>query len=253
MQSLFTRTEMLFGTAAMQALEATHVAVFGVGGVGSYVVEVLARSGIGQLTLIDNDVVSPSNINRQLVALHSTVGQKKVEVARQRVLDINPRCVVRTYPLFYLPENADQIDLSTCNYVADCIDTVAAKIELIRRCHALQVPVIASMGAANKLDPTRFKVTDVFETRMDPLAKVLRKKLRKLGIDSLRVVCSDEPPLEPLSIASQHTAVDAASLQTNPKRAIPASNSFVPAAAGLVLGGQIVKDLIAKAGAMRNS
>ncbi len=248
-ENQFTRTEMLFGTKAIHTLRRAHIAVFGVGGVGSYVVEVLARSGIGTLSLIDNDVVSMSNINRQLVALHSTIGQKKVEVAKQRVWDINPNCTVHTYPMFYLSETANQIDLSQCNYVVDCVDTMAAKIELIKQCHAIGVPIISSMGAANKLDPTRFRVTDINKTEMDPLAKVIRKKLRKLGIRHLKVVFSDEEPRKPFVLDYQESAdavpIDTTSVHiTNKKRTIPASNAFVPATAGLIIGGEVVKELI---------
>lgn len=256
MENQFTRTEMLFGKPAIEALKGAHVAVFGVGGVGSYVVEVLARSGVGELTLVDNDEVSISNINRQLVALVSTIGKKKVEVAKQRILDINPLCTVHTYPMFYLPETAHQIDLSTCHYVVDCIDTMAAKLELIKRCNALDIPIMASMGAANKVDPTLFKIADINQTKMDPLAKIIRKKLRKLGIDHLKVVYSEEPPLKPFEIKKTdledtHTNMSDIQPTTNRKRALPASNAFVPASAGLILGGEVVKDLIKAAGTMR--
>lgn len=245
MENQFTRTEMLFGTDALNALKQKHVAVFGIGGVGSYVVEVLARSGVGQLTLIDNDEVSISNINRQLVALHSTIGKKKVEVARQRVLDINPNCMVHTYTLFYLPETAQQINLSACDYVVDCIDTMAGKIELIKQCYALQIPLIASMGAANKIDPTQFKVADITKTKMDPLAKVIRKKLRTLGIKHLKVVYSEEQPQKPFDIMQLETEPKptngvANRIFTNQKRHIPASNAFVPATAGLILGLSLI-------------
>ena len=166
MENQFTRTEMLFGTAALEKLSQSHVMVFGVGGVGSYVVEVLARSGVGEISLVDNDEVSLSNINRQLVALHSTLGQKKVEVARKRILDINPHCKVHAHALFYLPETAHEIDLSACDYVVDCIDTMAAKLEIIKQCDALHIPMIACMGAANKIDATRFKVADISKTQI---------------------------------------------------------------------------------------
>ena len=249
MENEFTRTEMLFGSSAIETLKHSHVAVFGVGGVGSYVVEVLARSGVGELTLVDNDEVSISNLNRQLVALHSTLGKKKVEVARQRILDINPSCKVHTHSLFYLPETAEQVDLTNCDYVVDCIDTMAAKIELVKQCHQLQLPIIASMGAANKIDPTQFKVADISKTAMDPLAKVLRKKLRKMGITHLKVVYSEEPPRKPFEIEST-TALTSPLEETvkapttNQKRTTPASNAFVPATAGLILEGAVVKDLI---------
>ncbi len=224
-ESQFTRTAMLLGEAAISKLRQSRVAVFGVGGVGGYVVEVLARSGIGTLHLIDNDQVSITNLNRQLVALHSTIGQYKVDVAAQRIQDINPDCHVVTHRMFYLPENADDIDLTQFDYVVDCIDTVAAKVELARRCYEAKIPLLCCMGAANKLDPTAFRVTDISKTQMDPLARVMRRKLKDLHIPHLKCVWSDEQPV----------------CHTTP----PASNAFVPAAAGLVAGGQVVKDLIA--------
>jgi len=235
---IFSRTQMLLGPRAIERLANSKVAVFGVGGVGGYATEVLARSGVGELHLVDNDVVSASNINRQIYALHSTIGRPKVEVARERILDINPNCRVHTYQLFYLPETADAIDLSTMDYVVDCIDTVTAKIELARRCHALGIELISSMGAANKMDPTGFRVADISKTKMDPLAKAIRQKLRKMGIAHLKVVYSEEQPLVPLS--PTRPATD----DMPTKRRTPASNAFVPAAAGLVVGGEVVKALI---------
>ena len=221
---------MLLGSEAMERLTRAHVAVFGVGGVGGYVVEVLARSGVGHLTLIDNDTVSLSNINRQLIATLDTVGRSKVDVCEARIHSINSACEVVKRPMFYLPDNADEIDLRQFDYVVDCIDTVAAKIELVRRCHTLGVPLISSMGAANKLDATAFRVADLSKTNMDPLAKVLRKKLRKLGIDHLKCVYSEE---EPRAVFGEE----------NGKR-FPASNAWVPPAAGLIIGSEVVKDLI---------
>lgn len=238
MENEFSRTEMLFGKAAMEALQRAHVAVFGVGGVGGHTVEVLARSGVGAIDLFDNDTVSITNLNRQLIALHSTIGRPKVIVAAERIADINPHCQVEAHQTFYLPENADTIDLGKYDYVIDCVDTVAAKIELIKRCHEQEVPLICSMGAANKLDPCGFRVADISKTTMDPLAKVIRKKLRKLNIHHVKVVFSEEPPLSPLF------------LEASGKR-VPASNAFVPASAGLIIGGEVVKDIINKAHAMR--
>lgn len=232
----FSRTQLLLGRKAMQTLNDSHVAVFGVGGVGGYVAEVLARSGVGAITVIDNDRIDISNINRQIIALHSTVGQYKVDVVAGRIRDINPDCRVTALQMFYLPSNADEIDLTSFSYVADCIDTVAAKLELIRRCHELHVPIISSMGAANKMDPTAFRVADINKTQIDPLAKVIRKKLRQLGIPSLKVVYSEETPL---SYAEGETPP-----ADGRRRAIPASNAFVPPAAGLAIGGEIIKDLI---------
>lgn len=231
----FTRTRMLWGQEALDRLACSHVLVFGVGGVGGYAAEAIARSGVGHITLVDNDTVSITNLNRQIIALHSTVGQFKVDVMRQRILDINPDCQVKALRMFYLPENADEIDLGVYDYVVDCIDTVAAKIDIIRRCHELGVPVLSSMGAANKMDPTAFRVIDISKTHTDPLAKAMRAKLRQMGIHHVKVVFSDETPMKTL---------DAAESPQHGKRHIPASNAFVPAAAGLVCASEVVKDLI---------
>ena len=256
MQEQHSRTQLLLGRPAIDTLEGSSVAVFGVGGVGGYVVEVLARSGVGELALFDNDRVCLSNLNRQIVALHSTVGQYKVDAAEARIHDINPHCIVHKYPTFYLPSNADDYDLSQYDYVVDCIDTVTAKIELIKRCHQLHVPIISSMGAANKMDATAFRVTDITKTTMDPLAKVIRKKLRTLRIPHLKVVYSEEQPLRPLTeempvAAVQNSSDTSPSLSTDVempspagRRSVPASNAFVPAAAGLIAGGEVVKDLL---------
>ena len=224
MENQFTRTELLLGPEAMERLSRSRVIVFGVGGVGGYVVEVLARSGVGMLALVDNDRVAPSNLNRQIIALHSTLGRLKVDVLEERIHDINPRCEVRKFPMFYLPENADAIQLENYDYVVDCIDTVKAKLHLVRRCHQLQKPFICSMGAANKLDPTAFRVSDISKTANGPLARVLRKTLRREGIEHFKVVYSEELPVR--------TVADT----------LP-SCAFVPAAAGLVVGGEVVKDL----------
>lgn len=258
MEHPFSRTELLLGDAAIEVLKNAHIAIFGLGGVGSYAVEVLARSGVGALDLFDDDCVCASNINRQLYALHSTVGKPKVEVAKQRVQDINPQCAVNTYRMFYLPENADDIDLSQYHYVVDCIDTVTAKIELIRRCHRLQVPIICSMGAANKLDSTAFKVADIYKTGIDPLAKVIRKRLRKEGIPRLKCVFSEEKPLCPIesidTSATEYTSIaEENDSSRGKKRIIPASVAFVPAAAGLIIGGEVVLDLLRKAGVLRSN
>lgn len=256
MQEQFSRTQLLLGRPAIDTLEGSSVAVFGVGGVGGYVVEVLARSGVGELALFDNDRVCLSNVNRQIVALHSTVGQYKVDAAEARIHDINPHCIVHKYPTFYLPSNADDYDLSQYDYVVDCIDTVTAKIELIKRCHQLHVPIISSMGAANKMDATAFRVTDITKTTMDPLAKVIRKKLRTLRIPHLKVVYSEEQPLRPLieempvaavqnsSDTSPNLSTDAEMPTPAEQRTVPASNAFVPATAGLIAGGEVVKDLL---------
>ena len=256
MQNQFSRTQLLMGKPAMDTLTGARVAVFGMGGVGSYVTEVLARSGVGELDIFDDDRVCLTNVNRQLYALLSTVGKHKVDVAEARIHDINRQCIVHKYQMFYLPENADAVDLSLFDYVVDCIDTVSAKLELIRRCHHLQVPIISSMGAANKLDATAFRVTDINNTKMDPLAKVIRKKLRKLNIPRLKVVYSEEEPLKQIddpNISCRFHCIypDKDMRKCTDRRDIPASNAWVPAAAGLIIGGEVVKDLIKKANTMR--
>lgn len=260
MQNQFSRTQLLLGKSAITTLTESRVAVFGIGGVGGYVAEVLARSGVGRLDLFDNDRVCITNINRQIYALISTIGKYKVDVAEERIHDINPRCTVIKHRMFYLPENADETDLSQYDYVVDCIDTVTAKIELIKRCYALHIPIISCMGAANKMNPTAFRVADINTTRMDPLAKIIRKKLRKLGIPRLKVVYSEEIPLKPLEEETGNNEVAAFPHSCSPendaaeravRRSIPASNAFVPAAAGLVAAGEVVKELINRAGTMR--
>ncbi|MBE6554010.1 MAG: tRNA threonylcarbamoyladenosine dehydratase [Ruminococcaceae bacterium] len=230
-----SRTEMVLGSEAMEKLARARVAVFGIGGVGGYVCEALARAGVGALDLFDADSVSRSNLNRQIVALQSTVGREKVEVMRERIADINPQCAVRTYPIFYLPENADLYPLDHYSYVADAIDTVSAKVELVVRARAAGVPIISSMGTGNKLDPTRFCVTDLAKTSGCPLARAMRRLLRTRGIEHLKVVFSDEQPITPMVGPAEQEAG---------KRAIPGSVSFVPSVAGLILAGEIIKDLI---------
>jgi len=218
----FARTTLLFGQDKMEKLFAAKVAIFGVGGVGGYVAEALARSGVGAIDLFDKDRVSLTNLNRQIIALHSTIGRYKVDAMKARILDINPDCKVGAYRMFYLPETADEVDLSAYDYVVDAVDTVAAKIELIARAKAAGVPILSSMGAANKLDPARFLVADISRTETDPLAKAVRVGLRARGIREVKVVYSKEPP------AGQ----------------FPASNAFVPPALGLVIAAEVVKDLI---------
>lgn len=232
MNKQFERTAALLGNESLELLSQSHVAVFGVGGVGGYVCEVLARSGVGELSLFDKDCVDITNLNRQIIALHSTVGQPKVEVMAQRIADINPDCQVHVQHMFYLPENADEVDLTQFSYIVDCIDNVTAKLELIRRCHHLGLPIISSMGAANKLDATGFRVSDLSKTQVDPLARILRQKLRREGIHHLKVVYSEEVPL-PSSVIDESNG-----------RPVPASNAWVPPAAGLIIGGEVVKDLI---------
>ena len=232
----FSRTEILLGEEAMERLYRARVAVFGVGGVGGYAVEALARCGIGQLDLCDSDTVSVSNINRQILATHSTVGKLKVDVAKARILDINPNCVVRTYPFFYLPDTADRFDFSRYDYIVDAIDTVTGKLALVERAHAAGTPIICSMGTGNKLDPAAFQVTDISRTSMCPLARVIRKELKKRGISHVKVVYSQEEALTP--------AVDPEELERTGKRQIPGSVAFVPGAAGLILAGEVIRDLI---------
>ena len=232
----FSRTQLLLGEEAMEKLYNARVAVFGIGGVGGYTVEALARAGIGQLDLIDSDTVSVSNINRQILATHSTVGKLKVDVAKARVLDINPNCVVRTYPCFYLPDTADQFDFTQYDYIVDAIDTVTGKLQLVERAVAAGTPIICSMGTGNKLDPTMFQVADISKTSMCPLARIMRKELKKRGIDHIKVVYSQEEALTP--------TVDEEELKRTGKRQIPGSVAFVPGAAGLALAGEVVKDLV---------
>ena len=236
MNEQFSRTEILLGKEAVSKLQKARVAVFGVGGVGGYTVEALARCGVGSLDLIDSDTVSISNINRQILATHSTVGMLKVEAAKARVLDINPECNVRVYPIFYLPETAEQFDFTQYDYIVDCIDTVTGKLQLVERAVAAGTPIICSMGTGNKLDPAAFQVSDISKTSMCPLARIMRKELKKRGISHLKVVYSQEEALTP--------DVDPEELARTGKRQIPGSVAFVPGAAGLILAGEVVKDLI---------
>lgn len=256
MQNQFSRTQLLMGKPAINTLMGSRVAVFGVGGVGGYVVEALARSGVGELDLIDDDRVCLTNVNRQVIATLSSVGKHKVDVCEERIRDINRRCIVHKYQMFYLPETADAIDISKFDYVVDCIDTVKAKLDLIKRCHDLKVPIISCMGAANKMDATAFQVTDINKTKMDPLAKVIRKKLRKMGIHKLKVVYSEEEPLRPIDdpdISCRFHCIcpNKDMRKCTDRRDIPASNAFVPATAGLICGGEVIKDLIRIAGTWR--
>ena len=228
----------------MKRFAAARVAVFGIGGVGGFAVEALARSGIGALDLFDDDTVAPSNLNRQLIALHSTLGRKKTEVMRERILDINPEAAVTVHNLFYLPENADSIDLSVYDYIIDAVDTVSAKLELVRRAKRAGVPIVCSMGAGNKLDPTKFEVADISKTSVDPLARVMRRELKKEGIRNVKVVYSKEEPVMP------HTAVrndSAAQRPGSAKTNSPGSLAFVPSVAGLILAGEVLRDLAKEA------
>ena len=245
MSDQFIRTRLLIGDEPVDRLAAARVAVFGVGGVGGYCVEALARAGVGTLHLYDDDTVSESNRNRQIAALCSTLGQPKAQVMADRVKDINPACDVRAIRMFYLPQNADQVDLSQYDYVVDCIDTVAAKLELAARCTASQTKIICAMGTGNKLDPTAFVVTDISKTEGCPLARVMRKELRKRGIEHLKVVWSTEEPRKPLE---QATAELPLQNDTRPgstaRRDTPGSLPFVPAAAGLLLASAVIRDII---------
>lgn len=235
MLSQFSRTEMLFGREGMVRLFHARVAVFGLGGVGGYAVEALARSGVGSLTLVDNDTVSRSNLNRQILATRDTVGQYKTDAARARVRSINPDAEVHTHRLFFLPETADSFDFHGYDYIVDAIDTVSGKLELAVRAREAGVPIISSMGTGNKLDPTALEVADIYETSVCPLARVMRRELKKRGVPALKVVYSREPPLTPLASLSEEGS--------NPAQNIPGSTAFVPAAAGLILAGEVIKDL----------
>ena len=231
----FLRTQMLLGTEAVEKLQRTRVAVFGIGGVGGYTVEALARSGIGAIDLIDHDTVSVSNINRQILATHSTVGLPKVEAAKRRILDINPDCVVRTHPVFYTPETAERFDFREYDYVVDAIDTVTGKLQLVQAAMAAETPIICCMGTGNKLDASAFEVSDISKTTMCPLARIMRKELGKRGIKHLKVVYSKEEALTPTGWEEEAAALG--------KRQIPGSVAFVPGAAGLILAGEVIKDL----------
>lgn len=244
MSDIYTRTRALLGTPALKTLRAAHVAVFGIGGVGGQAVEVLARSGVGELSLFDSDTVAESNLNRQLVALRSTLGQYKVDAMAARIADIDPGTIVHTHRMFYGPDTAAGVDLAQFDYVLDCIDTVSAKLLLIERCKQAGTPILCSMGAANKLDPTAFRVADIEKTSVDPLAKVIRIQCRKRRLGKVKVVFSTEEPLAPL-------AEELEEIPANGRRAVPASNAFVPAACGLVCGSEAVKDLLRAAGVYR--
>ncbi len=233
MSEIFKRTQMLLGSDAIRKLGASAVAVFGVGGVGGCVAEALARSGVGRIDLIDNDTVSESNINRQIIATTKTVGMLKTEAAKRRILEINPDCRVNSFNTFILPENIDNFDFTPYDYVIDAIDTVSGKIAIIERCNKENIPVISSMGTGNKLDPTRFEITDIFKTSVCPLARVMRTELKKRGIKKLKVLYSKEEPVKPVI-----------SETTERGKAIPGSVSFVPPVAGMIIGGEVIKDLI---------
>lgn len=231
----FSRTEMLIGSDALNKLKGACVAVFGVGGVGGYAVEALARGGVGTIHVIDNDDVALTNINRQIIATHDTIGMRKTEAAKARILSINPECNVITHDIFYTPETAGEFDFSLFDYVIDAIDTVTGKIGLIMQAQAAGTPIISSMGTGNKLDPTAFQIADIYKTSVCPLAKVMRHELKKRGIKKLKVVYSQELPVTPKADTDEDSGA---------RRSVPASISFVPPVAGLILAGEVIKDII---------
>lgn len=244
----FSRTELLLGVDGVEKLKKSSVAVFGIGGVGSFTVEALVRSGVGHIAVIDDDKVCLTNINRQLIATRKTIGKAKVEVMRDRILEINPNCKVDIYQTFYSAETADSIDISGFTYVVDAIDTVSAKLLLIEKAKAANVKIISCMGAGNKLDPTRLEVTDIYKTSMCPLAKVMRHELRKRGIKSLKVVYSQEPPIKPIeneedNCKTKCVCPPSTERKCTARRQIPGSVAFVPSVAGLIIAGEIVRDI----------
>lgn len=235
MDSQFSREELILGEIAINKLRQSRVAVFGIGGVGGYAAEALARAGVGKLDIIDNDIVALSNLNRQIIATHKTIGQYKVEVMAERIKDINPECKVTTFKTFFLPERSADFDFTQYDYVIDAIDTVSGKIGLIMTANEFNVPIISAMGAGNKLDPTAFEVADIYKTSVCPLAHVMRKELKKRGVKALKVVYSKEPPLAPKeNIMTENSS----------RRSTPGSVSFVPPVVGLIMAGEVIKDLI---------
>ena len=245
MLNQFSRTALLVGQEAIEKLQASRVAIFGIGGVGGYVAEALARSGVGCFDLIDNDTVALTNLNRQIIATHDTIGQPKVQVMAERIHAINPEAVVHVHQCFFLPENAHEFDFAQYDYVVDAVDTVAAKIAIIMAAKAANVPVISSMGAGNKMDPGKFQVADIFKTSVDPLARVMRQEMKKRGVKKLKVVYSTELPLTPVD------AEGACQAEAPQRRALPGSTAFTPSAAGLLLASEVVKDLIGWDGGQR--
>lgn len=251
MLNQFSRTELLLGKEAMNKLENSRVAVFGIGGVGGYVCEALVRSGVGSFDLIDDDKVCLTNLNRQIIATRKTVGQYKTEVMRDRILEINPKADVRIQQCFYLPENASDFDFSEYDYVVDAVDTVTAKIELIMRAKESGTPIISSMGAGNKLDASAFRVADIYKTKVCPLAKVMRRELKKRGVKKLKVVYSEEQPIRPIedmaiSCRSHCICPPGAKHKCTERRDIPGSVAFVPSVVGLIIAGEVIKDLTAE-------
>lgn len=251
MQNQFSRTEILVGKEAMDRLQASRVAVFGVGGVGGYVCEALVRSGVGAFDLIDDDKICLTNLNRQVIATRKTVGQYKAEAMKERILAINPDADVRIHQCFFLPENADQFPFEEYDYIVDAVDTVTAKIELIMKAQEKNIPIISCMGAGNKLEASRFQVADIYETKVCPLAKVMRRELKKRNVKHLKVVYSDEQPIKPIedmSISCKTGCIcpPGTKRKCTIRRAIPGSMAFVPSVAGLIIAGEVVKDLIGR-------
>lgn len=239
MLNQFSRTELLLGASAMEKLKNSRVAVFGIGGVGGHTVEALVRSGVGAIDIIDDDEVSLTNLNRQIIATRSTIGRAKVDVMQERIHDINPDCKVSAYKCFYLPESKEKFDFSKYDYVVDAVDTVTAKIGLVMEATAQGTPIISSMGAGNKLNPAMFEVTDIYKTSVCPLAKVMRRELKKRGIKKLKVVYSKEVPISP----DEELAKSALAEEGGAKRAIPGSTAFVPSVVGLIIASEVIKDL----------
>lgn len=249
MLTQFSRTELLFGKEAMDKLAGSKVAVFGIGGVGGYVCEALVRSGVGAFDLIDDDKVCLTNLNRQIIATRSTVGKYKTDVMRDRMLDINPNVEVEVHKCFFLPENADDFPWDSYDYVVDAVDTVTAKIALVMKCKEKNIPIISSMGAGNKLDGSQFKVADIYKTKVCPLAKVMRRELKKRGVKKLKVVYSEEIPIRPIedmAISCRNNCIcpPGAEHKCTERRDIPGSVAFVPSVAGLIIAGEVAKDLI---------
>lgn len=249
MLTQFSRTELLLGKEAMEKLQNSRVAVFGIGGVGGYVCEALARSGVGAFDLIDDDKVCLTNLNRQIIATYKTIGKYKAEVMKERILDINPKADVRVHKCFFLPENADEFPYEDYDYMVDAVDTVTAKISLVMKAQEKQIPIISSMGAGNKLDGSQFKVADIYKTKVCPLAKVMRRELKKRGVKKLKVVYSEEQsirPIEDMSISCRTHCVcpPGAKHKCTERRDIPGSVAFVPPVAGLIIAGEVVKDLV---------
>ncbi len=248
MLNQFSRTELLFGKEAMDKLQNSRVAVFGIGGVGGYVCEALVRSGVYHFDLIDDDQVCLTNLNRQIIATRKTVGQYKVDVMRERILEINPDADVSVHKCFFLPENADDFPFEEYDYVVDAVDTVTAKIELVMKAQEKGVPIISSMGAGNKLDPSAFRVADIYKTRVDPLARVMRREMKKRGVKKLKVVYSEEDPkrpIEDMAVSCRNHCIcpPGAQHKCTERRDIPGSTAFVPSVAGLIIAGEVIKDL----------